>query len=198
MPLLRAHHSSLSRETYAEDAPELAPIYHRYGRALLEHAIATSGALGGGGGGSGPAGPAQASLPDRKASSKAASSSKHKTEQAQNGSSNNARFSFGGDGPESDEEGGEDAADAPPAAQEEGGAEEEEEEEDDLSVAFSVLELARLRYENLVGRGEGASLNTLEGEQWGFLRIKAELAEVLNDLADVGLETGELGVWRVH
>lgn len=38
-----------SREQYNEEDPIFAPIFHRYGHALLEHAIATSGALGGGG-----------------------------------------------------------------------------------------------------------------------------------------------------
>lgn len=42
-----------SRQEHEEDAPILAPIFHKYGHALLEHAIATSGALGGGGGGGG-------------------------------------------------------------------------------------------------------------------------------------------------
>jgi hypothetical protein len=38
------------REEYKEEDAIFAPLYHRYGHALLEHAIATSGALGGGGG----------------------------------------------------------------------------------------------------------------------------------------------------
>lgn len=46
-----AYDPSHSREEHEEDAPILAPIFHKYGHALLEHAIATSGALGGGGGG---------------------------------------------------------------------------------------------------------------------------------------------------
>lgn len=105
------------------------------------------------------------------------------------GSSNGAaapkddpRFSFGGDGPDSDEEEDEEAAG-------EGNA--EEEEEDDLSVAFSVLELARVGYERILAAGESAQLVTLDDETWGELSIKAQLAEVHNDLGDVGLESGE-------
>ncbi|CEH16453.1 Cell cycle-regulated histone H1-binding protein [Ceraceosorus bombacis] len=167
------------RETYAEDSPQLAPIFHRYGHALLEHAITTSGALGGGGG---AAGPAEASIPSRGgASSAASSSSKPKTDNAANGIAKDGRFSFGGDGPESDDEGA--------AEGEEEAPDDQEEEEDDLSVAFSVLELARVRYEKLIEQGDDVNLNTLDGEQWSSLQIKAQLAEVLNDLADVGLES---------
>lgn len=39
----------LQQDAEAEQAPELAPVLHRYGKCLLEYAIATSGALGGGG-----------------------------------------------------------------------------------------------------------------------------------------------------
>jgi hypothetical protein len=59
-------HFSLRSEQHSEDAPVLAPVLHRYGRCLLEHAIATSGALGGGGG---AAGASEAPLPKRKAES---------------------------------------------------------------------------------------------------------------------------------
>lgn len=41
---------SCETEAELENTPALAPILHSYGRALLEHAIQTSGALGGGGG----------------------------------------------------------------------------------------------------------------------------------------------------
>lgn len=41
--------TSPRREEYQEEDPLFAPILHRYGHALLEHAIATSGALGGAG-----------------------------------------------------------------------------------------------------------------------------------------------------
>lgn len=39
------------REKYEEEDALFAPIFHRYGHALLEHGIATSGALGGTGAG---------------------------------------------------------------------------------------------------------------------------------------------------
>ena len=42
--------SAFSRGKHDEEDPIFAPLLHRYGHALLEHAIATSGALGGGGG----------------------------------------------------------------------------------------------------------------------------------------------------
>jgi HAT1-interacting factor 1 len=144
-------------------------VFHRYGHALLEHAISTSGALGGGGGSG------DAPMPTRSAKKSGSSPPP------------DPRFSFGGDGPDSDDE---DAAEgAEGAAPGEGG---EEEEEDDLSVAFSVLELARVRYEKILELGgDQATLTTLDDETWGVSGIKAQLAEVLNDLGDVGLESGE-------
>lgn len=86
-----------------------------------------------------------------------------------------SRFTFGGDAEESDEE--EDGG--------EGG--DGEEDGDDLGDAFAVLELARIQYEKLTETN--GTLTTLEGEEWDTLKVKSQLAEVLNDLADVGLET---------
>lgn len=160
--------SPCRRETHDEDSPILAPVFHRYGHALLEHAISTSGALGGGGG-------ADAPMPSRSAKKSGSSPPP------------DPRFSFGGDAPDSDDE--DVAGPAEGGAPGEGG---EEEEEDDLSVAFSVLELARVRYEKILELGgDKATLTTLDDETWGVSGIKAQLAEVLNDLGDVGLESGE-------
>lgn len=100
------------------------------------------------------------------------------------------RFSFSGDAESDDEE-------------EEGGEEEEEEgdKEDDMSVAFSVLDFARVLYEKSLEAADGPRLECLDGSVLGELEIKAELAEVLNDLGDVGLESGEFATmlwWNVH
>lgn len=174
--------SSIRREKYSEDDPILAPLHHRYGRALLEHAIATSGALGGSAGGK------DAPLPSR-----AGGASTVAAARAENGKSagpsskvdgagtasnkpQDSRFTFGGDAEESDDE-----------EEEEGGGEGGEEDSDDLGDAFAVLELARLQYEKL--SETESTLRTMEGEEWNTLKIKSQLAEVLNDLADVGLET---------
>jgi HAT1-interacting factor 1 len=165
----------------------LAPLHHRYGHALLEHAIATSGALGGGGGG---AGGKEAPMPSRNggastvASARAQEGETKKTQAAaaavassSSAKTHDPRFTFGGDAEESDDDDDEqnNAADA--------GAD----EEDDLGDAFAVLELARVRYERLVE--QNATLDTLDGEHWSTLIVKGQLAEVLNDLADVGLES---------
>lgn len=175
---------SYRREKYSEDDPILAPLHHRYGRALLEHAIATSGALGGGGAGvkdaplPSRAGGASTVAAARAENGKAASGSSSKVEGSSSSASKpqDSRFTFGGDAEESDEEeeGGE-------------GGGEGEEDGDDLGDAFAVLELARIQYEKLTETN--GTLTTLEGEEWNTLKIKSQLAEVLNDLADVGLET---------
>lgn len=91
------------------------------------------------------------------------------------------RFTFGGDAEDEDED------------EEQGeGQEGEDDEDDDLGTAFSVLELARVTYEKVLAAGDAASIATVEGETWHETDIKAQLAEVLNDLADVGLESGKL------
>lgn len=60
-----------------------------------------------------------------------------------------------------------------------------------MSLAFSILELARIRYERILANGETGTMKTFEGQEWSSVMIKSQLAEVLNDLADVGLESGE-------
>lgn len=168
-------------------------MLHQYGKALLEHCIRTSGALGGGGPAAGApdADDAPGLLPTGK----------------------DPRFSFSGDAeqPENDEPEPEKKAAQKrkaPADEEEqnkGGAKEEsEEEDDDLGVAFTVLDLARVIYQRVLSssgtaagssasaasKGEGpAELRTLNDEVWDERTIRLELAEVHNDLGDVGLET---------
>ena len=46
-------------------------------------------------------------------------------------------------------------------------------------------------YEKVLEAGDSAVLKTIEGEEWTSVMVKSQLAEVLNDLADVGLESGE-------
>lgn len=93
------------------------------------------------------------------------------------------RFTFGGDAEESEEEEETGAA----AAKGEG----EEDDDDDLALAFTILELARRGYEKVLEGEKASTLKTLDGEEWNAVMIKSQLAEVLNDLADVGLESGE-------
>lgn len=181
------------REQHQEDAPQLAPILHRYGRSLLEHVIATSGTLGSCGG------QQDAPMPSRKRARKEANA---QTSTSASGSKppSDPHFSFSGDVDDDDEEQQKEEEEGVGAAN---GALDEE-DTDDLSVAFSVLDLARLIYHKLlnssisegaakesdiVGAGSTAQLTTLHGQQWNFIRIKNELAEVLNDLGDVGLES---------
>lgn len=160
---------------YAEDADQLAPVLHHYGRSLLENFIVNSAALGGGGG--------SAPLPaPSAASASAASGSLSKP----SGSSSSAgavksdpRFSFSGDAEDDD---GDDDEGAP------GAAAGEEDEDDDLQVAFSVLDLARVIYQRILDSAT-PTLTTLDGQEWGKSRIQAELAEVMNNLGDVGLES---------
>jgi HAT1-interacting factor 1 len=99
----------------------------------------------------------------------------------------NPRFTFGGDAEDSEDEEEANQNGTKTAK----GEDDEEEEDDDLSLAFSILELARVGYEKVLENGEAAKLTTLEGEEWSTVMIKSQLAEVLNDLADVGLESGK-------
>lgn len=173
-----------SRDEYGEDAPELAPILHQYGRALLEHVISTSSALGGGG-----------TVENDESDAVRAGAMKK----------NDARFSFEGDGDESDEE-------AVPSLgkrkandidhEDNDNQNDEEEDDDDMGVVFSVLDLARVLYGHILdgtssqvssSKGKSASrceLKLITGEVWDRKAIETDLAEVRNDLGDVGLETG--------
>lgn len=116
------------------------------------------------------------------ASSSTASSSKAASKA---GAVHDPRFTFGGDAEESDSE---DEGATKANGIKEG---EEDEDEDDLGLAFSILELARVCYEKILASGESVTLKTLDDEEWSTTMIKSQLAEVLNDLADVGLESGE-------
>ncbi|PWN50086.1 hypothetical protein IE53DRAFT_387640 [Violaceomyces palustris] len=180
-------------QSHPEDAPLLAPILHLYGRSLLEHAIVTSGALGGGGNKQAPL-PSKLAKQEQRAANQIAQ--KLGLSQADEGSSSSKpadpRFSFSGDAEDSDSEGEQE--------QQAGGGEEDEDgDEDDLGVAFSVLDLARVIYERALGLklvdgsdSESTSpkeIETLDGTKWGELKLKTELAEVMNDLGDVGLES---------
>ncbi|EPQ26526.1 uncharacterized protein PFL1_05848 [Pseudozyma flocculosa PF-1] len=167
----------LLRDTHGEDHQSLAPILHLYGRALLETAIANSGALGGGGGAKDAPMPSRA----KPASTSGAATARGSGSGSAKSKVQDPRFSFSGDAESDDEddaaEGAEDGA--------EGG---EDEEDDDLGVAFSVLDLARVIYQRALD-GDSKQLETLEGAVWDETKVKAELAEVLNDLGDVGLES---------
>lgn len=80
----------------------------------------------------------------------------------------------------------------------------EEEEDDDLGIAFTVLDLSRVIFERILdgshtqeshreSKGKGKfkpELHLVTGETWSKREIESELAEVRNDLGDIGLETG--------
>ena len=82
--------------------------------------------------------------------------------------------------------------------------EEEEDDDDDLGIAFTVLDLSRVIFERILdgshtqeshqeSKGKGKfkpELNLVTGETWSKREIESELAEVRNDLGDIGLETG--------
>ena len=83
-------------------------------------------------------------------------------------------------------------------------ANKEEEEDDDLGIAFTVLDLSRVILERILDgshtqeshqepKGKGKfkpELHLVTGETWSKREIESELAEVRNDLGDIGLETG--------
>ncbi|GAC94056.1 potential histone binding protein [Pseudozyma hubeiensis SY62] len=166
---------ALSTE-YAEDADELAPLLQLYGQSVLENFIINSGALGGGGGSAPlPAAAAPAAPAASGSSSKASGSSS-----SANAVKSDPRFSFTGD---AEDDGDDDEEEGAPGA---GAA--EGDDEDDLQTAFSVLDLARVIYRRALD-SESQKLTTLEGQEWGKTRIQAELAEVMNLLGDVGLES---------
>lgn len=156
--------SSPNQPLYGLDAPELAPILHQYGRALLQLAISSSGALGG--------------APPPTATAAASSSEEPST--------NGARFHFGGDAEEEEQEEGQSDAD--------NDAEEQEDEQDDFALAFTVLDLARVRYEKLLDSvspkpSDTVILTTFDGKKMDLLDTWLEVSEVLSDLGDLGLET---------
>lgn len=81
---------------------------------------------------------------------------------------------------------------------------EEEDDDDDLGIAFTVLDLSRVIFERILdgshtqeshqeSKGKGKfkpELHLVTGETWSKREIESELAEVRNDLGDIGLETG--------
>ncbi|KAI3625459.1 hypothetical protein CBS9595_000820 [Malassezia furfur] len=162
------------RDSYDEDAPELAPVLHLYGRALLEHFIKVGGALGTGGAVDAPS--LSEPLPP--------------TEKCEVGADDDVT---------SKATGKRKATDAADQAQEE-----EEEEEDDLAVAFTVLDLSRVIFERILGTSASqpasskdaaartkhdVHLVTLTGDTLDERDLVIELGEVYNDLGDVGLES---------
>ncbi len=158
------------QEGIEEDAPLLAPILHRYGKAVLNSAVANSAALGGSGGESAPKAPKapKAGGSKKSADGKAAAPL-------------DPRFSFAGDAESGDE-------DEEEEDEGKGAAAGEDEDDDDFGLAFSVLDLARVIYEKLLS-ADNSKLTTYEGDVLTTLQIKAQLAETYNDLGDVGLET---------
>lgn len=172
-----AHALEQLSSEYAEDANELAPVLHHYGRTLLENFIINSAALGGGSGSAPLPAPLAPSAPAASGSSSKPSGSGSSSSAAAAVKSD-PRFSFSGDAEDDDDDEQEEGA--PGAA---GG----EDDEDDLQVAFSVLDLARVIYQRILD-SDSPKLTTLHGQEWDKTRIQAELAEVMNDLGDVGLE----------
>ena len=166
------------RGEHGEDAPVLAPVLHQYGRSLLEHIVRVSGALGG---------PPETEVPQEGAKTVASTDEKGAS------SKSLGKRKATEEQEERDEKGNEEEGD------EEEGDEEEEAAgmEDDLGLAFIVLDLARVIYERILsGEGESstkdaarkAELVTITGEVLDQTALSIELADVHNDLGDVGLE----------
>ena len=73
-----------------------------------------------------------------------------------------------------------------------------------MGLAFEILDLARLIYERILNgsttqetttKGKEAAkieLSLITGEMWNETTLRAELADVRNDLGDIGLETGKI------
>ncbi|CDS01831.1 uncharacterized protein SPSC_01507 [Sporisorium scitamineum] len=158
---------------HAEDADEVAPVLQLYGQSMLENFILNSGALGGGGG-SAPLPSAAAPAPIASGTSSKASGS------SSSAVKNDPRFSFTGDAEDDDDDDQDEGAPGAGAA--------EGDDEDDLQTAFSVLDLARVIYQRILD-SDSPKLTTLDGQEWNKTRIQAELAEVMNLLGDVGLES---------
>ncbi|EST05645.1 Tetratricopeptide, SHNi-TPR domain protein [Kalmanozyma brasiliensis GHG001] len=159
------------RESHAEDADEVAPVLQLYGQSVLENFILNSGALGGGGG--------SAPLPAPSAPVASGSSSKPSGSSSSSAVKSDPRFSFTGDAEDDDDDEEEQAA---------AGAAGEGDDDDDLQLSFAVLDLARVIYKRILD-SDSQKLTTLDGQEWGKTRIQAELAEVMNLLGDVGLES---------
>ncbi|KAG8689667.1 hypothetical protein FRC11_001335 [Ceratobasidium sp. 423] len=153
----------LARTEYGEDTPAFAELLLKYGRALIENAVAQNSVLGGG----------KQGEEAPKESNGAGSSSAPKTQPG------NGRIHFG-DGASSDDEGvGDETVDTAAgdlsAVKEEGDGEEEQDDdepEDDFNAAWDVLDLARAYYDKQ------------EGDD-----MKLKLSEAYMSLGDVSLET---------
>ena len=197
--MYRWAHSNMSRRNrYGDDAPELAPILHSYGRALLEHIIATSGALGGA-----PVPNAESaesiSLPKNKDSC-----FEFREDVTEDSDSASNPVALGKRKANASEEQSEPQQPDDPGQEEESENEEEQEEDDDMGVAFTVLDLSRVIFEKILhgsvtqsseslSKGKHPAkpeLKLITGEIWGETELQLELAEVRNDLGDIGLETG--------
>ena len=161
------------REEHGEDAPVLAPVLHQYGRALLEHVVRVAGALGGATEDEEPHIDGNVGVnADESADISSKSLGKRKANEEEK---------------EEEEEEGDDPA-----------------SDDDLGLAFVVLDLSRVIYERILGEnGESGSssaekapskpeLHTITGEVLDERALRIELADVHNDLGDVGLENGAL------
>ncbi|WFD33606.1 hypothetical protein MCUN1_000419 [Malassezia cuniculi] len=160
------------REEHGEDAPVLAPVLHQYGRALLEHVIRVAGALGGSSEIKGSKQESRIEDIDADTSSKSLGKRKAKDEEQDEEQDD-------GQGSDGEEE------------------QEEEEDGDDLGLAFIVLDLSRVIYERILGANGSSSsageahkpeLRTLTDELLDERALRIELADVHNDLGDVGLE----------
>lgn len=158
---------------------------HIYGRALLEHTIAVSGALGGGGTVGNTEDSDPAPVPD-------IDNTSHDDEIPETDNGMNEQNASTKKRKISDEE------------KAEMNGEGEDDDDDDMGVAFTVLDLSRVIFERILdgsqtqeshagSKGKGMfkpELHLVTGETWGKREIEAELAEVRNDLGDIGLETG--------
>lgn len=139
-------------------------MLHQYGRALLEHVVRVAGALGG------PPETENTTTGDINDGGEEADTSSK---------------SLGKRKAEDDKEDDDDDAAA----------------DDDLGLAFVVLDLARVIYERILGETGSSSakktpskpeLHMITGEVLDETALRIELADVHNDLGDVGLENGML------
>ncbi|KAE8225018.1 hypothetical protein CF319_g2166 [Tilletia indica] len=167
-----------------EDDPKLAPVLHKYGRELLNHAIASAFTVAGRGGAGKAALPSKVALPEEVPAA-GGSSNKDSNGTAAAGSSSSTAapqgklISFSGDDEAYDRE----------DEEEEEGEGDEEGEDDDMETAFAALDVSRRLYERVLSSSSAPTLETFDGSTLTHPELVQQLANVLTDLGELHLES---------
>ncbi|CAD6969558.1 unnamed protein product [Tilletia controversa] len=183
------------QQQQVEDDPKLAPVLHKYGRELLNNAIANAFTVAGKGGAGKASLPSKVTLPSTAsdgapAAAAAAGSSNGAAASSSSSSAAPAPagaqcklISFSGDDAQYDEDDEDD--------DDEDDGDKDGEDEDDMETAFAALDVARQLYEHILSSSppNNASLQTFDGSTLTSPELANQLANVLADLGELHLES---------